>query len=154
MIHPYVRDLNKEGVSIRVTHEHQRSYLDGSWIAAHVVLCEEVTVSMGDVEASFSEDGLYHDGTLYIPAGERSGRAVRQYASYYDGHDRFHESDMNADVSALADLIRRLRMADPEEAMRSLINDVRSERYPLLRGLSFRVQIGIDTDSHEISLIE
>lgn len=153
-IHPTVRDLNKEDVSIRVTHEHQRSYLDGRWISAHVILCEEVTVCMGDVEATFSEDGLYHDGTLYIPAGERSGRAVRQCASYYDGHDRFHESDMNADVGALADLIRRLRMADPEEAMRSLISDARSERYPLLHGLSFRVQIGIDAGSHEISLIE
>ena len=50
-------------------------------------------------------------------------------------------------------LIRRLRMSNPEEAMRSLLTDARSDCYPLLRGLRFQVQIADEHGGHSVNLI-
>ena len=78
---------------------------------------------------------------------------VQQCASYVDDNDRSYESDMHADMDALEHLIRRLRMTDPVEAMRSLLKDLQSNRYPCLHGQTFQVRIEQDADEHAVELI-
>lgn len=152
-VHPYVTDMNGRAVDVQVTNEILRSSIDTDWISAEVVLCDEITVRMDDEAVTLVEEGLYHNGVFYVPGGEGSGRAMRQCSSYIDGNDRFHESDMQADVAALSHLVGRLRMTDPVEAMRSLLKDLHSARYPSLHGLSFRIGIAQDPDSHTVELI-
>ncbi len=152
---PYVHDWSEDQVQAVVEAENVRqcSILQGNGVSAQVVLCDEISVQMGEVRARLTDEGLFHDGTLYIPAGEHSGRAVRQVDSYMDEHGRFHDNDLKADMAALEQLIRRLRMSNPEEAMRSLLTDARSDCYPLLRGLRFQVQIADEHGGHSVNLI-
>ena len=91
--------------------------------------------------------------SFYIPNGEHSGRVVRQCASYVDGNDRLYESDRDADTATLEHLVRRLRMTDPVEAMRSLLRDLQSSRYPCLHGQTFQVRIEQGADEHAVELI-
>jgi hypothetical protein len=50
-------------------------------------------------------------------------------------------------------LIRRLRATDPTEALRSLIDELKLERYPSLHGHTFSVQVGSAQSAHEVRLV-
>ncbi|MCK6392687.1 ATP-binding protein [Zoogloea sp.] len=152
-IHPYLVDLNEQTVEVTATNRRVDTSIETEWISAEVILCDEVSVRIGEDSVTLTDEGLYHDGRFYIPNGEHSGLVVRQCASYVDGNDRSYESDMNADMDALEHLIRRLRMTNPVEAMRSLLKDLQSNRYPCLHGQTFQVRIEQDADEHAVELI-
>jgi len=152
-VHPYVMDLNEQAVEVTVTNQRVDSSIETDWISAGVILCDEVSVRIGDDTVTLTDEGLYHDGRFYIPNGEHSGRVVRQCASYVDGNDRLYESDRDADTATLEHLVRRLRMTDPVEAMRSLLRDLQSSRYPCLHGQTFQVRIEQGADEHAVELI-
>jgi len=153
-VHPYVLDLNEQAVEVEVSHRGVDSSIETDWVRAKIALCDEITVRLDDDAATLRDEGLYHEGVLYIPSGENSGRAVQQYATYVDRSDWHHKASMDADMAALEHLVRRLRMTDPVEAMRSLLRDVQSTRYPCLHGLSFHVRIDRSEDSHAVELID
>lgn len=152
-VHPYVMDLNEQEVAVTVTNQHIMSSIETEWISAEIILCDAVSVRVGDEAVTLTDEALYHEGCLYIPSGEHSGRVVQQCASYVDGNDRFYRSDRDADTDALEHLLRRLRMTDPVEAMRSLLRDLRSHRYPCLQGQTFQIRIEPDVDAHKVELI-
>ena len=90
---------------------------------------------------------------IYIPKGETSGRAVRQASSFVDENEQFMSSDLDADWDALADLIRRLRSVDPVQTLDSLLQELGLGKYPLLRGKTFEVTVGIGTaPGHSVAL--
>lgn len=152
-VHPYVVDLNAQAVEVTALNQRVESSIETEWISAEVILCDEVSVRIGDETVVLTDEGLYHEGRFYIPNGEHTGHAVRQCASYVDEHDRLYESDRDADLDTLRHLIRRLRMTDPVEAMRSLLRDLRSNRYPCLQGQTFQVRIEQDAQEHSVELI-
>ena len=49
--------------------------------------------------------------------------------------------------------IGRLRARDPTEALRSLLGELRLERYPCLQGRTFSLQVGAGRGTHEVWLV-
>jgi hypothetical protein len=120
-----------------------------------VILCEAVRIRVGLDEAVITDEGVCHDGTLYIPAGERTGRPVLQLSSFTDEHDQYLDADRDADCEALADLIRRLRSVDPVQTFDSLLQDLRLGRYALLQGRTFQVTVGVGSaPGHSVELVQ
>lgn len=141
--HRCIQDLESQEVELQAIDEHTRSSFEGRWLWAPVVLCDRLRIQLGDISTEVSSEGVGHDGTLYIPAGEASGRALRQLSRYLDENDLSLDHELGEDLQALADLLRRLRSTDPVQTFDSLLAELRLGQYPLLRGRSFRVSIGI-----------
>ena len=79
---------------------------------------------------------------------------MRQASSFIDENDQFRELDLYADRDALADLIRRLRSADPVQTMDSLLRELRLGTYPLLHGKTFNVSVGAGAaPGHSVTLV-
>ena len=112
-----------------------------------------VRVWVGDECAEIADDGVFHDGTLYIPDGEATGLPVRQASDFTDQHDQFLEADLDADQEALADLIRRLRSVEPRDTLDSLLQELKLEKYALLHGRIFRLTVGPVSNSHLVELV-
>ncbi len=138
----HVRHLDGETVAVQALSERNRSVLEGCWIRPTVILCEAVRIAMGETEALIRDNGVFHDGTLYIPAGESTGDAVRQASSFTDEDGHVQECAMQADCDALARLIRHLRSEDPVQMLDSLLQPLRLGQYPQLHGRSFHLSVG------------
>jgi hypothetical protein len=78
---------------------------------------------------------------------------VEQCSSYLDDDDRWRGQSAQADRDALATLVRQLRTSDPTQALRSLIEELKLERYPGLHGHTFSVQVGSAPNAHEVRLV-
>jgi hypothetical protein len=151
----HVRFLEEERVHVEAVEEQVRTALEGRWVWPDVILCEAVRIRVGKDEAVIVDEGVCHDGTLYIPAGESTGTPVQQLSSFTDEHDQFLDADCDADRDALADLIRRLRSVDPVQTLDSLLQDLRLGKYPLLHGKTFQLTVGVGVSpGHSIELVE
>ena len=151
----HVRFLEEESVKVEPVAESLRTELEGRWVWPTVLLCEAVRVKIGADEVLISDAAVCHDGIVYVPAGETSGAPVCQLSSFTDENDQFLETDCDADSEALADLLFRLRSADPVQTLDSLLQGMRLGRYPLLQGRAFRLSIGVGTaPGHAIELID
>jgi hypothetical protein len=150
----HVRFLEEEPLRVEAVGEQLRVTLEGRGVWPTVILCEAVRIRVGADSADISDAGVCHEDVLYIPAGERSGEAVRQLSSFTDDNEQFRESDLDADREALADLIRRLRSADPVQTLDSLLQDLRLGTYPLLHGKAFQVTVGVGgAPGHSVALL-
>ena len=154
-VQPHVRFLEDEPVQVEAIGEELPTVLEGRWVRPSVILCEAVRIRVGPDEAMITDEGVCHDGTLYIPAGERTGRPVLQLSSFTDEHDQYLDADADADCEAMADLIRRLRSLDPVQTFDSLLQDLRLGRYPLLQGRTFQVTVGVGSaPGHSVELVQ
>jgi hypothetical protein len=151
----HVRFLEDESADVEAVSEQLSTALEGRWVWPNVILCEAVRVRSGNDVADICDAGLCHDGELYIPAGECSGEPVRQLSSFTDEHDRFLDSDLDADRDALAELILHLRAVDPVRTLDSLLQELRLGKYPLLHGKTFQLTVGVGAaPGHSIELME
>ena len=151
----HVRFLEEEPVTVEPIAETLRTTLEGRWVWPTLILCEAVRVKIGADEVLISDAAVCHDGIVYVPAGETSGAPVRQLSSFTDENDQFLETDCDADSEALADLLFRLRSADPVQTLDSLLQGLRLGRYPLLQGRAFRLSVGVGSaPGHAIELID
>ena len=150
----HVRYLEDDAVEVDALSEQTRTVLDGRWVWPTVTLCDAVLIRLGSESVEITGNGVYHDGSLYIPAGETSGESVRQASSFTDENDQFLDSDLDADRNALADLIRHLRSVDPVQTLDSLLQELRLGKYPLLHGKAFHLSVGLGPDpGHSIELV-
>ena len=152
-VQPYVRTIDANSVRVEAVGEQCRATLEGRWIWPQVILCATVMVTIDHDRVDIVEDGVYHDGSIYIPAGEMSGEPVRQASDFIDENDQFLDDHCDADRDALADLIGRLRSVDPKATLNSLLRELKLEKYPLLQGKTFRVRVGHDRGEHAVELI-
>lgn len=153
-VHAHVRDLATEDISVQATGAPLRTRLEGRWMWINVVLCGRVRIQVGSDCVELEEDGVFHEDTLFIPAGEHSGCAVQQASDFMDSCDRFHEDDMEADSAALAELIHRMRAVDPVLTLRSMLEQLNLERFPLMIGRSFRLSIGAIPQDHRLEMLD
>ncbi len=151
-VQPYVRTIDEEDVEVEALGEQCRATLEGRWISPEVIVCEAVAITLG-ADRVVVDEGVYHAGTIFIPAGEFSGEAVRQASDFIDEHDQFLADQCDADRDALADLIRRLRSRDPKATLDSLLQELKLEKYPLLKGKTFRLKVGHDRSEHAVELL-
>ena len=126
---------------------------EGNWINVGLVLCDMVRLRIGNEVMDVAEEGVYHGGTLFIPAGETSGQSVRQASTYVDENDQFRDYELDADREALADLILCLRSIDPRNTLESLLQPLKLEKYPVLHGKTFRLHV-TEQAAHSVELIE
>ncbi len=152
-VQSHVHYPEDETVHVDAVGEQCRATLEGRWIWPLVVLCDAVTITIGHAQTTITEDGVYHDGTLFIPAGECCGEPVRQASDFIDSNDQFLDDHCDEDRDALADLIRRLRSVDPKATLDSLLQELKLEKYPLLRGRSFRLTVGHSQDGHVVDVM-
>ncbi len=150
----HVRYLEEEALHVEAIDERTRAALEGRWTWPEVVLCKAVRVWVDDESVDITEDGVFHEGTLYIPDGEATGEPVRQASNFTDEHDQFLQADLDADRDALADLIRRLRSVDPKDTLDSLLQELKLEKYPLLQGRTFRLTVGHVSLGHSVELVD
>ncbi len=136
------RFLEHETATVTPVGERLRTTLEGRGVWPTVILCDAVRIAIGDDEALVTTEGVAHDGTLYIPGGEASGRSVAQLSAYQDDHDVDQDADRDADREALADLLFRLRSTDPQQTMESLLVGLHLGKYPVLHGRMFRLVVG------------
>lgn len=153
-VHQHVRELECEAVTVEAIAQSHQTKLEGRWLWTDVVLCERVRIQIGADVVELHDDGLFHGDTLFIPLGETSGCAVQQASTFVDSYEHFHEEDMEADTETLAELIRRLRAVDPVATLRSMLEQLKLENYPLLRGRAFRVSVGQDALQHAVDLLD
>lgn len=152
-VHPYVDAIKEESIRAKAINEQCRMTLDGRWVTPQVILCDAVEISIGADCVTVTDVGVYCDGVIFIPPGEWTGEAVRQASDFIDSDNRFLEEDRDADRFALADLIDRLRSVDPQSTLGSLLQELRLENYPLLRGKTFQLQIGHAHGKHVIDVL-
>ncbi len=152
-VQPHVRAREAAPVALSILGEACRAPLEGRRVCAMVVLCAGYALTIGGERVEIGDAGLYHDGLIVIPEHEHSGEAVRQAADFIDENDRFMEADLEADREALAELIQRLRCADPRAALESLVRGLTFEKYPSLQGRTFRVSVGACRDRHGVELL-
>ena len=149
----YVRVLDDAVVGVEALGEQCRATLEGRWIWPQVLLCDSVAVTVDGEEVLITDEGVYHDGTIFIPPGETSGEPVRQASDYIDENDQFLEDHRDADRDALADLILRLRSVDANATLGSLLEGLKLEKYPLLQGKTFRLRVGHERGEHALELV-
>ena len=155
----YVQELEDDRLEVEIVGEQLRAALDGQWIAPEVVLCQAYRVRLNREVAELADEAMYWTGRrgdealILVPDGEARGAAVEQCSSFLDQDDHWHDELLEADREALATLIRRLRASDPAEALRSLIAELKLERYPSLHGRTFSVQVGSGQTAHEVRLV-
>lgn len=153
--HRHVHFLEDEPVQVEAVSVQGRTVLEGRWVSPNVILCEAVRIRVGDEVAEVTDEGVCHEGDLYIPAGECSGAPVRQLSSFTDENDQFLDSDLDADRDAVVDLIRRLRSVDPVQTLDSLRQELRLGNYPLLHGKTFQLTVGVGSaPGHSIELVD
>ena len=155
-IHPFVRAIEEEPCEVVIEGEGGRGELDGQWIWSPVVLCDEYVIRWNDEEVRISTDAMYwpEQQLIVVPQGESSGCAARQVSDFIDGNDQWQESEQAHDENALADLIRLLRATDPLGALTSLLADLNLERYPTLRGKTFKLKVGQAAEDRELALVD
>lgn len=155
----YILELDEDHADVEIVGERLRAPLEGRWIAPEVVLCTCYRIHLNGEVAELAEEAMYWTGRrrdeqlILVPDGEVRGLAVEQCSSFLDEDDHWHGQFAEADREALAMLIRRLRATDPTEALRSLIGELKLERYPSLHGHMFSVQVGSGEAPHEVRLV-
>ena len=155
----HVRELEDDHADVEIVGEHLRAALEGQWIAPEVVLCTCYRIRVNGEVAELNDEAMYWTGRhreeqlILVPDGEVRGSAVEQCSSFIDEDDHWHGDYAEADREALAMLIRRLRASDPTDALRSLIGELKLERYPSLHGHTFSVQVGNGQSAHEVRLL-
>jgi hypothetical protein len=152
-VQQYVRCLDDAAVHVEAIGEHCRASLEGRWIWPTVIICDAVEVAVDDDRVEITDEGVYCDGSIFIPAGESSGNPVLQASDFIDEHDHFLEDCRDADRDALTDLILRLRSEDPDATLRSLLAVLKLEKYPLLQGKTFRLKVGHRCGEHAVELV-
>lgn len=152
-VHPHLRDIASSDIAVTPVEPSHRVEFDGRWVCPTVQLCRQVTIRVGNDQVDVDDDAVFHDAVAFLPAGCHSGAVVRQISDYQDEFDRFDDADCHADAAALADLVRRLRAVDPLATLMSLMRDLRLERYPLLVGKAFRLQVAATDDGHAVELV-
>lgn len=151
----HLRLLENEPLVFQAVVEEHRTQLEGRWIWPTVVLCEAIKIQAGDECVVITDDGIFHEGCLYIPRDERSGESVRQASAFMNEYDQFIENDLEADRDALADLIRHLRAVDPVQTLDSILQELRLGKYPLLHGKCFQLTVGTGPEpGHTLELID
>ncbi len=155
-IKSFVRALDQAPCDVAIEGEGVRGELDGQWIWSPVVLCAAYVIRWNGEEVRITDAALYwpEQQLIVVPQGESSGRAARQVSDFIDGNDQWQENDQEHDENALADLIRLLRATDPIGALTSLLADLHLERYPTLRGKTFRLKVGQAADDRELALVD
>lgn len=146
----HVRHLQLTAARVMPAGEQLRTTLEGREVCPVVVLCDAVRVCVGADEAVITDAGVAHRGCLYIPAGELTGEPVRQHASFIDDNQSFMDSECEADCEALADLLFRLRSVDPVVTLQSLLAGLNLGKYPLLRGKTFALSIGVGAQPGQV----
>jgi hypothetical protein len=139
---PHFRQLQDEPIEVEAVAEQHRTRLDGRWICPTAILCEAVKIQVGSDAVVISDDGMFHEGCLYIPRDETSGEAVRQASAFMNEYNQFMESDLDADRDALVQLVRLLRCVDSVQTLDSLLQQLQLGRYPKLHGKRFQLQVG------------
>jgi hypothetical protein len=153
-VHAHLRDIASGDIAVTAVEPSHRVEFDGRWVCPTVQLCRRVTIRVGNDQVDVDDDAVFHDAVVYLPAGCHSGEVVRQISDYQDEYDRFDDADCHADAIALADLVRRLRAVDPKATLMSLMRDLRLERYPLLVGKAFRLQVAATDDGHTVEVVD
>lgn len=153
-VHPYVRILEEEAIRVDAVGEQCRATLEGRWIWPLVVLCDAVAITIGSDSVTLSDEGVYHEGAIFVPMEERSGEPARQASDFIDSNDQYLKDHCDEDRDALADLVRRLRLIDPRATLDSLLQELKLEKYPLLHGKTFQVKVGRDRDEHVVDVLE
>ncbi|MFY9513742.1 MAG: ATP-binding protein [Rubrivivax sp.] len=153
-VQAHVRYLGDEEFAVAPLDSQAPTTLEGRWVWPEVVLCRRLHITMGGDPVELTDAGVHDQGTLFIPEGETSGRAVRQASNFIDSNEQFRDDDLAADIDALADLIRLLRSADPKGTLDSLLAEVKLEKYPLLRGRTFRLKVGQAAGDHAVELVD
>ncbi len=152
-VQPHIRNLDEQAINVETNGEQARATLEGRWIWPDVVLCDSVSLSIGNDRVELVEEGVYYEESIFVPRGECSGEPARQASSFIDEFDNFREDHCEADCDALADLIRRLRSVDPKTTLDSLLQDLKLEKYPLLHGRTFQLKVGRGRDEHAVELV-
>lgn len=152
-LHDYIESLDEEQASVEIIGESCRTAFEGRWIWHTVVLCEKYAITVGNDRIEISNEGLFDEPLILIPMHESSGQICQQVSSYVAEFDYFREDDLHSDISALSDLIRRLRAVDPQTTLESMIAELHLEKYPLLHGRTFQLTVGTQRQQHNVTLV-
>jgi hypothetical protein len=152
-VHAHVREIDAKAVEVTMLGEKQWAAFQGRCLSVQVVLCEAYALSYETERVVVTDQALWNAEALYVPAGEASGRAVRQIDAYIDGNEHFLEADLYADREALEKLLHRLRSVDAKDTLKDLLGELALEDYPLLVGKRFVVSVGDRRQAHAVEVV-
>jgi hypothetical protein len=141
-IHPLVRHLNEEKLTIELINKSHESQFEGHWVWKSVHFCEAYRIKIGDDVVEITDSAFFHgeenEDTIVVPKGESSGYVLSQVSSYTD-NDEFQESTHTSDTDDFVSFVVANTSNDPADALRKLIPT--SFNCPSLYGKSFVVTL-------------
>ena len=147
--HAYIPTFENASVSATPGHVSSVSWFLGSWVSGEVVMCDAYTITVDGKVVEIADEATVHEGRFLVPTGEHSGRSCLQMSDCMDEYEDIHMED----IDALADFICRLRAVDPEQTVKGLIRNLNLEKYPVLRGKTFRLSVGTDQKDLVLELV-
>ena len=148
-----LRDLDEEDIEVVAVGPGAEERLDGIFICEQVKLCERIEIRHGSDVVTISDDALFHDEAILVPAGCTGGDAVKQVSAYTGEYDHFDDTACDEDMRRLARLVRTLRCPDPASMLRCLLQELPLNDHAALFGRTFRVALGASADEASVDLV-
>ena len=148
-----LRDLDEEDIEVVAVGPGAEERLDGIFICEQVKLCERIEIRHGSDVVTISDDALFHDEAILVPAGCTGGDAVKQVSAYTGEYDHFDDTACDEDMRRLDRLVRTLRCPDPASMLRCLLQELPLNDHAALFGRTFRVALGASADEASVDLV-
>jgi hypothetical protein len=148
-----LRDLDVEDIEVIAVEAGAEERFDGIFICEKVRLCERIEIRHGSDLVTISDDALFHDEVILVPAGCRGGDVVKQVSAYTGEYDHFDDTACDEDMRRLDRLVRTLRCPDPASMLLCLLQELPLSDYAALVGRTFRVALGTSVDEASVDLV-
>ncbi len=143
-IHPMIRDLNTEELTIELVNETHSAEFQGDWVWVGVRFCDTYRIQIGNDRVEMTNDALFkgsdNGNVVIMPSGDASGFVLKQISSYKSEYEEFQESTHEADMDAFSSFVVANTASDPADAMQRLLPGFSG--CPSLYGKSFVVILG------------
>lgn len=124
-IHPLVRNLYHEELTVELVNETHSSQFQGDWVWVGVSFCDAYRIQIGNDSVEISDDAFYEGddkgGRVIVPKGETSGQVINQISSYKGEFEDYQESTHETDLYAFSSFVVANTASDPADALHRLL---------------------------------
>ena len=126
-LHPMLRHLNQETVTVDLVNESHSAGFKGNWVWLHITFCEAYRITIGN-DVVLVTDHAYYKGdeageTVIVPSGDRSADVIAQVSTFQSEHDDFQKSTHTEECQAFHNFVVANTTDDPALALQQLLPD-------------------------------
>lgn len=117
----YIRDLNKEEVSVELINESHGASFEGDWVSHWACFCDAYRIHVGSDIVEIVDEAMYDGNQVIVPKGDVSGYVVAQTASFRSEYEDFQETAFENDKYAFSQFVVANTSANPADALQRLL---------------------------------